>query len=140
LIGYPYVWGGTSSSEQTLFGVRSRGGFDCSGFAWRVYKLQAYPGRGRLAATLKGLTAAQIACDVPKRRRIAFADLQPGDLLFFGRAAAATSGRGRPHGDLRGWRLMIHSSRYGVALAGRGLVRRAVRMGPRGARRSRPDG
>ncbi len=28
-VGFPYVWGGTSERRQTLFGVTSRGGFDC---------------------------------------------------------------------------------------------------------------
>lgn len=118
LIGYPYVWGGTSSGEQSLFGVRSRGGFDCSGFAWRVYKGEAYPGGENLSATLRGRTAAQMAGEVPKARRIALANLQPGDLLFFGRGgrrapAAAVDHMGIYAGN--GW--MIHSSRYGVALA-----------------------
>jgi cell wall-associated NlpC family hydrolase len=118
LIGYPYVWGGTSSGEQTLFGVGSRGGFDCSGFAWRVFKLQAYPGGEKLNATLRGRTAAQMAGEVPRARRIPLAQLQPGDLLFFGRGgrrakAAAVDHMGIYAGN--GW--MIHSSRYGVALA-----------------------
>jgi cell wall-associated NlpC family hydrolase len=118
LIGYPYVWGGTSSGSQSLFGVRSRGGFDCSGFAWRVYKVQAYPGGEALNATLRGRTAAQMAGEAPKGRRIALANLQPGDLIFFGRGgrrarAAAVDHMGIYAGN--GW--MIHSSRYGVALA-----------------------
>src|SRR5207244_80500 len=32
LIGYPYVWGGTSELPQAPFGVLVPGGFDCSGF------------------------------------------------------------------------------------------------------------
>ena len=43
----PYIWGGTSDNTETDFGVTSRGGYDCSGFVWRVYKLQSYPERGR---------------------------------------------------------------------------------------------
>jgi cell wall-associated NlpC family hydrolase len=118
LIGFPYVWGGTSSGGQSLFGVSSRGGFDCSGFAWRVYKLQPYAGGKGLEKTLRGRTAAQMAGEVPKNRRIALADLQPGDLLFFGRGgrrarAAAVDHMGIYAGS--GW--MIHSSRFGVALA-----------------------
>jgi cell wall-associated NlpC family hydrolase len=117
LIGFPYVWGGTSSGGQSLFGVSSRGGFDCSGFAWRVYKLQSYAGGKGLETTLRGRTAAQMAGEVPKTRRIALADLQPGDLLFFGRGgrrarAAAVDHMGIYAGS--GW--MIHSSRFGVAL------------------------
>ena len=117
LIGYPYIWAGTSSEEQSLSGRRVPGGFDCSGFAWRVYKLQPYGGGEGLSATIRGRTAAQMAGEVPKARRIAFAKLQPGDLLFFapgGRAArpAAVDHTGIYAGN--GW--MIHSSRYGVAL------------------------
>ena len=44
-VGMPYIWGGTSDGPEAPFGVRSRGGYDCSGFVWRVYKLQRYPGR-----------------------------------------------------------------------------------------------
>ena len=45
-VGYPYVWGGTSELPQDPFGTGTLvpGGFDCSGFVWRVYKLQAYAG------------------------------------------------------------------------------------------------
>ena len=46
-VGYPYVWGGSRTYRQTLFGVTSRGGFDCSGFVWRVYKLRAFAGARR---------------------------------------------------------------------------------------------
>jgi cell wall-associated NlpC family hydrolase len=118
LIGYPYVWGGTSPDQQSLFGVSSRGGFDCSGFAWRVYKLHTYSGGKELASTLGGRTAAQMAGEVPKARRIAFADLQPGDLLFFGRGGRRARAAAVDHmGIYAGGGWMIHSSRYGVALA-----------------------
>ena len=55
-IGMPYVWGGTSDGTETEFGVTSRGGYDCSGFVWRVYKLQRYAGEGDLASVIKGRT------------------------------------------------------------------------------------
>jgi cell wall-associated NlpC family hydrolase len=118
LIGYPYVWAGTSPGPQTLFGVTSRGGFDCSGFVWRVFKLHRYAGGGALAATLRGRTAAQMAAEVPRAQRIPYAQLEPGDVMFFGRGgrrarAAAIDHAGIYLGD--GW--MINSSRYGVALA-----------------------
>ncbi len=118
LIGYPYVWGGMSSGEQSLFGVRSRGGFDCSGFLWRVFKLEPYVGGERLNATLRGRTAAQMAGEAPRNRRIAFAQLQPGDLMFFGRGGRKAKAASVDHTGIyagNGW--MIHSSRYGVALA-----------------------
>ena len=118
LIGYPYVWGGTSSGPQTLFGVTSRGGFDCSGFVWRVFKLQRYPGGEALAGTLRGRTAAQMAGEVPRARRIPLAQLEPGDVMFFGRGGRRAKAAAVDHAGIYlggGW--MINSSRYGVALA-----------------------
>ena len=118
LIGYPYVWGGTSSGPQTLFGVTSRGGFDCSGFVWRVFKLQRYPGGEALANALRGRTAAQMAGEVPRARRIALAQLEPGDVMFFGRGGRRAKAGAIDHAGIYlggGW--MINSSRYGVALA-----------------------
>lgn len=118
LIGYPYVWGGTSAGSQTLFGVTSRGGFDCSGYVWRVFKLQRYAGGEALAQTLRGRTAAQMAGEVPRARRIDFASLQPGDLMFFGRGGRRAKVAAIDHTGIylgNGW--MINSSRYGVALA-----------------------
>jgi cell wall-associated NlpC family hydrolase len=118
LIGYPYVWGGTSSGPQTLFGVTSRGGFDCSGFVWRVFKLQRYPGGETLAATIRGRTAAQMAAEVPRAQRIAYAELEPGDVMFFGRGGRRARAAAIDHAGVYlggGW--MINSSRYGVALA-----------------------
>jgi cell wall-associated NlpC family hydrolase len=118
LIGYPYVWGGTSSGAQTLFGVSSRGGFDCSGFVWRVFKLQRYPSGEALANTIRGRTAAQMAGEVPRARRIPLAALQPGDVMFFGRGGRRAKVAAIDHAGIYlggGW--MINSSRYGVALA-----------------------
>ena len=43
----PYIWGGTSDGPETEFGVSSRGGYDCSGFVWRVYKLEPTRTRAR---------------------------------------------------------------------------------------------
>jgi cell wall-associated NlpC family hydrolase len=118
LIGYPYVWGGTNAAAQTLFGVSSRGGFDCSGFVWRVFKLQRYPGGTALAETLRGRTAAQMAAEVPRTQRIPFAQLEPGDVMFFGRGGRRARAAAIDHAGIYlggGW--MINSSRYGVALA-----------------------
>jgi cell wall-associated NlpC family hydrolase len=118
LIGYPYVWGGTSSGPQTLFGVSSRGGFDCSGFVWRVFKLQRYAGGETLAATIRGRTAAQMAGEVPRATRIRFEELEPGDVMFFGRGGRRARPAAIDHAGIYlggGW--LINSSRYGVALA-----------------------
>jgi cell wall-associated NlpC family hydrolase len=83
-VGYPYIWGGTSPGPETLFGVTSGGGFDCSGFVWRVYKLTPYAEEGTLATVLRGRTTYQMSGEVPRSKRITAANLQPGDVMFFG--------------------------------------------------------
>lgn len=116
-VGYPYVWGGTSERAQTLFGVTSRGGFDCSGFVWRVYKLQPFAGAPRLQSVLRGRTTYDMSAEFPKRKRIARKRLRPADLVFFGRRGPRSAPSEVDHmgiylGD--GW--MIHSSGQGVTL------------------------
>jgi cell wall-associated NlpC family hydrolase len=118
LIGYPYVWGGTSTTRQAPFGVKTSGGFDCSGFLWQVYKLHAYPGLEGLGEVIRGRTAAQMAGEVARAKRIAFAQLEPGDLVFFGSGGPRAKATSVDHAGIylgSGW--MVHSSRYGVALA-----------------------
>ncbi|GAA5511637.1 hypothetical protein Dcar01_00349 [Deinococcus carri] len=66
LLGVPYVYGGTSSS-----------GLDCSGLVLQVFS--------PLGVQLPRRSADQAQVGVP----VAFADLQPGDLVFFD-----TTGRG----------------------------------------------
>lgn len=78
-IGMPYIWGGTT--DNTADGLE-HGGYDCSGFAWRVYKLSGLPW-GR---QIRGRTAAEQAGEIPKRERIHLHDVAGGDLLFFGSA------------------------------------------------------
>jgi cell wall-associated NlpC family hydrolase len=117
-IGMPYIWGGTSDGAETEFGVSSRGGYDCSGFVWRVYKLQWYPGEGTLASTLRGRTTFQMSGEVPKSHRIAFAKLQPADVIFFGDRGPRSQPSQVGHMGIylgNGW--FIHSSEYGVAIA-----------------------
>jgi cell wall-associated NlpC family hydrolase len=116
-VGFPYVWGGTSEKPEAPFGVEAPGGFDCSGFVWRVYKLQAYPGGATLAATIKGRTTYQMSGEVPRSKRIAFARLAPGDVLFFGPAGPRSRPATIGHTGIylgSGW--MIHSSGQGVAV------------------------
>ena len=119
-VGYPYVWGGTSELPQDPFGTGTvvPGGFDCSGFAWRVYKLQAYAGAATLPAVLRGRTTYAMAAEVPLAKRIPLAKVQPGDILFFGAAGPRSKPAQINHmgiylGD--GW--FIQSSDQGVALA-----------------------
>jgi cell wall-associated NlpC family hydrolase len=60
-LGIPYVWGGSTPT----------GGFDCSGLVMYVYK--------QLGITLDHYAAWQFL----EGKRIAPADLEPGDLVFF---------------------------------------------------------
>ncbi len=117
-IGMPYVWGGTSDSTEVDFGVTARGGYDCSGFVWRVYKLQSYPNEGSLASTIQGRTTYTMSVEVPRSKRIPFAKLQPGDVLFFGTQGSQSSGAQVFHTGIyvgNGW--FVNSSDEGVALA-----------------------
>jgi cell wall-associated NlpC family hydrolase len=117
-IGMPYVWGGTSDGPEVDFGVQARGGYDCSGFVWRVYKLTSYPGERTLASVLRGRTTYVMSVEVPRSDFVRFPDLQPADLLFFGAHGPRSSSAEIDHmaiylGD--GW--FIQSSGQGVALA-----------------------
>src|SRR6059058_5796668 len=76
-IGYPYVWGGESETTTSPYGPQAHGGFDCSGFVWRVFKLQAYPREGNLAAVLKGRTTYSMSGEVPAAQRVPLPMLQP---------------------------------------------------------------
>jgi cell wall-associated NlpC family hydrolase len=116
-VGFPYVWGGTSEKPEAPFGVQARGGFDCSGFVWRVYKLQTYSGGAALNATIKGRTTYDMSGEVPRSKRITFANLAPGDVLFFGPNGPRSKPKTIGHTGIylgSGW--MIHSSGQGVAV------------------------
>jgi cell wall-associated NlpC family hydrolase len=117
-IGYPYVWGGESETVESPFGVQAQGGFDCSGFVWRVYKLQRYPDEGTLASTLKGRTTYTMSGEVPAARRIPFAKLQPADVIFFGARGPKSKSSQVGHMGIylgNGW--FIQSSEDGVDVA-----------------------
>ena len=117
-IGMPYIWGGTSDNTETDFGVTARGGYDCSGFVWRVYKLQSYPDEGGLASTLNGRTTYTMSVEVPRSKRISFQKLQPADVIFFGSRGPSSKGSQVFHTAIyvgNGW--FIQSSDRGVALA-----------------------
>jgi cell wall-associated NlpC family hydrolase len=116
-IGYPYVWGGESEFTESPFGPQVHGGFDCSGFVWRVYKVQPYPNAGKLAGTLKGRTTYAMSGEVPAAKRIPLAQLQPADVVFFGAKGPQSKPAQVDHMGIylgNGW--FIHSSAYGVAL------------------------
>jgi cell wall-associated NlpC family hydrolase len=109
-IGYPYVWGGTT--DNTADGLE-HGGFDCSGFAWRVFKVSGLPWGRKIL----GRTAAEQAGEIPQSQRLAIGALEPGDLLFFGSAhfnSKATESNVIHEGIYLGDNWVIHSSGQGV--------------------------
>lgn len=117
-IGMPYVWGGTSDTTEVDFGVTARGGYDCSGFVWRVYKLQSYADEGNLASTILGRTTYAMSVEVPSSKRISLPKLQPADVIFFGTKGPKSTGAQIFHTAIyvgNGW--FIQSSGQGVALA-----------------------
>src|SRR5437763_3715739 len=117
-IGMPYVWGGGSDETEVDFGVTARGGYDCSGFVWRVYKLQSYPNEGNLASTIPGRTTYTMSVEVPRSKRSGFTKLQPADVIFFGSRGPNAKGAQIFHTAIyvgNGW--FLQSSDRGVALA-----------------------
>jgi cell wall-associated NlpC family hydrolase len=109
-IGMPYIWGGESDGPS--YG-QIHGGYDCSGFAWRVYKLSGNPA----GTQIRGRTAAQQAGEIAKSKRVHLDDVQPGDLLFFGSAkfkSKATEANVTHEGIALSEDFAIHSSSQGV--------------------------
>ena len=118
-VGWPYIWGGTSESAQQLWnGRRLPGGFDCSGFVWRVFKLEPFPGASALASVLRGRTTFEMAGEVAPAQRIRkLESLQPGDLLFQGAQGPKSKPSQVDHAGIYlggGW--FVHSSGSGTTL------------------------
>ncbi len=116
-VGSPYVWAGTSERKQQLYDGTMPGGFDCSGFVWRVYKLQPFAGAPELAGVLKGRTTYAMSGEVPRSERIPFDELEPGDVVFFGSGGPSSKPSEIGHMGIyvgNGW--FVHSSDHGVAL------------------------
>ena len=117
-VGYPYVWGGTSEASQQPFGKPAPGGFDCSGFVWRVFKLEPFPGASALASVLRGRTTYEMSGEVPPAQRIRKAEnLQPGDLIFQGAGGPKSKPAQVDHAGIYlggGW--FVHSSGSGTTL------------------------
>jgi len=118
-VGYPYVWTGTSEkAHQTLWdGTVVPGGFDCSGFVWRVYKLEDFQGAPGLTRTLQGRTTYAMSGEVPAGLRIPADQLQPADVIFFGAHGKDSKPSEISHMGIyigNGW--FVHSSSAGVTL------------------------
>jgi cell wall-associated NlpC family hydrolase len=112
-VGFPYVWGGTSPTGA----AQAAGGFDCSGFVWRVYKLTAYGDSGTLPNALRGRTTYQMSSEVGAKERIAKVEnLQPGDVLFFGKGPKSKPAEVDHAGIYLGNGWMVHSSGHGVTI------------------------
>ena len=117
-VGSPYVWAGTSERPQPLFGKRMPGGFDCSGFVWRVYKLEPFVGAPpALAQALRGRTSFDMSGEVLQSARLTRDQLQPGDVVFFGSRGPRSHPSEVGHMGIyvgNGW--IAHSSRVGTTL------------------------
>jgi NlpC/P60 family len=116
-VGSPYVWAGTSERPQQLFGKELPGGFDCSGFVWRVYKLEPFAGAPGLARVLAGRTTYAMSGEVPRSVRVSRAALGPGDIVFFGSRGVLSRPSEVGHMGIyvgNGW--IVHSSRFGTTL------------------------
>ena len=118
-VGWPYIWGGMSESSQRLWdGKQLPGGFDCSGFVWRVFKLEPFPGASALATVLRGRTTYEMSGEVPPAQRIRkVQNLQPGDLIFQGANGAKSKPAQVDHAGIYlggGW--FVHSSGNGTTL------------------------
>jgi len=118
LVGTPYVWAGTSERPQQLFGKVLPGGFDCSGFVWRVYKLQRFSAAPTLSSVLVGRTSYAMSGEVARSARVSRDALQPGDVVFFGSRGPRSAPSEVGHmGIYVGNDWFVHSSRFGTTLA-----------------------
>jgi cell wall-associated NlpC family hydrolase len=116
-VGSPYVWGGTSEKPQELFGKLEPGGFDCSGFVWRVYKLQPFANAPSLSDILKGRTTYAMSGEVRRAARVPRARLSPADIVFFGPNGPRSKPVQVGHMGIylgNGW--IVHAYNHGVAL------------------------
>ncbi len=122
-LGMPYVWGGESDTAEGsayAFGPQAHGGYDCSGFVWRVVALDPSSPVGALAR-IGGRTTFEIARTTPTTLRIPYARLQPGDLMLIGDNGPASTNDQMGHmGIYLGNNLMIHSSSQGVMVSATG--------------------
>ena len=109
-IGMPYIWGGETDGASA---GQVHGGYDCSGLAWRVFKLSGLPAGRKIG----GRSAAQQAGEIPRSQRLRLNQIHPGDLLFFGPGRfwqKATEARIVHEGIALSSDFAIHSSAQGV--------------------------
>jgi cell wall-associated NlpC family hydrolase len=112
-VGMPYIWGGETDGPGIAFGGQERGGYDCSGLVWRVFKLSGFSW-GR---QIRGRTAASQAGEIARGARVRLDDVRPADLVFFGSGRfwqKATERRIVHEGIALSPDWMIHASAQGV--------------------------
>lgn len=126
LVGTPYVWGGEWLDPTPTgypYGAQEHGGVDCSGFAWYVLREAssnwAPVGRSYEGWELPERSSSQMAAATPKRKRLNYKELQPGDLVFFAPGGKEANASSVYHVGIylgEGW--MVHSSgsRAGISL------------------------
>jgi cell wall-associated NlpC family hydrolase len=116
-VGYPYIWGGSSERPQAPFGVTVPGGFDCSGLAWRLYKLEPFAEAPGLADVLQGRTTYAMSGEVDRSLRIGLDAVEPADVLFFGERGPQSRPSQIGHmGIYLGGGWMAHASTRGTTL------------------------
>ena len=116
-VGFPYVWGGMSETEETPFEVTARGGFDCSGFVWRVFKTEPFADAPLLGEALEGRSTYQMSEEMTPEARIPVEALLPGDVIFFGTKGPQSKPGQIIHAGIylgSGW--FVHASRYGTTM------------------------
>jgi cell wall-associated NlpC family hydrolase len=112
-VGMPYIWGGETDTRSSYFGGQVHGGYDCSGFVWRVFKLSGFS----WGAGIRGRTAAQQAGEIRRSARLRLDDVRGGDLVFFGPGRfwmKATEKRIVHEGIALSPDWMVHASAQGV--------------------------
>jgi cell wall-associated NlpC family hydrolase len=111
------VWGGASEKPQAPLGEEVPGGFDCSGFVWRVYKVQPFAEAPALTDVFRGRTTYEMSSEVDNSERIPLEGIEPADVLFFG-AGPGSKPKQIDHVGIylgNGW--MIHASSEGTTLS-----------------------
>ena len=105
--GSPYVWAGEWPTPASPYGAQASGGFDCSGFVWWILKEHTYTLPGGFSwsadAAIQGRSTYDMAQALPVKKRIPYAKLHAGDILFWSTA---------PDGVNTNWQTVYHAGIY----------------------------
>lgn len=126
LAGTPYIWGGEwvrSTPDGYPYGAQPAGGVDCSGFVWYVLQQRSASyspiGRKYDGWSIPERSSSEMAKGTPRKQRLKYTDLKPGDILLFAPNGRDSKARDVYHAGIymgKGW--MVHSSgsRAGVSI------------------------